>query len=52
MHVIIDIIGIMVDNENDAGMINDSERQARDEKENERKIRADLYKTTQENLIS
>lgn len=53
MHVIIDIIGIMVDNEkNDAGMINDSERQAQDEKENERKIRADLYKTTQENLIS
>lgn len=52
MHAIIDIIGIMVDNENDAGMINDSERQARDEKENERKIRADLYKTTQENLIS
>lgn len=43
----------MVDNEkNDAGMINDSERQAQDEKENERKIRADLYKTTQENLIS
>lgn len=52
MHAIIDIIGIMVDNENDAGMINDSERQAQDEKENERKIRADLYKTTQENLIS
>lgn len=42
----------MVDNENDAGMINDSERQAQDEKENERKICADLYKTTQENLIS
>lgn len=52
MHAIIDIIGIMVDNENDAGMINDSERQAQDEKENERKICADLYKTTQENLIS
>lgn len=52
MHVIIDIIGIMVDNENDAGMINDSEQQAQDEKENERKICADLYKTTQENLIS
>lgn len=52
MHAIIDIIGIMVDNENDAGMINDSEQQAQDEKENERKICADLYKTTQENLIS
>lgn len=52
MHAIIDIIEIMVDNENDAGMINDSERQAQDEKENERKICADLYKTTQENLIS
>ena len=52
MHAIIDIIGIMVDNENDTGMINDSERQAQDEKENERKICADLYKTTQENLIS
>lgn len=52
MHAIIDIIGIMVDNENDAGMINDYERQAQDEKENERKICADLYKTTQENLIS
>lgn len=52
MHAIIDIIGIMIDNENDAGMINDSEQQAQDEKENERKICADLYKTTQENLIS
>lgn len=52
MHAIIDIIGIMVDNENDAVMINDSEQQAQDEKENERKICADLYKTTQENLIS
>lgn len=52
MHAIIDIIEIMVDNENDAGMINDSERQAQDAKENERKICADLYKTTQENLIS